>query len=242
VTAAFLLMVVAAAACGPIEANTPTTSTSNVCPETMISVVVAVHDLSAGTQVAPTDVVTQVRSSRQVGVGSLTNANDAVGRYAALNIVANEVLTNSVLLPGPSPAASIPSSDLVTPCPVGPRTTLDVPEFGITMTLPAGVQDASYTIVRYPPEASHGGLVVGSIFLSARSLWLDAQCGGPIKHVDASTIYVYSAAPPQDPTVGPIRHVGLYWFGFQPPTTYCSDAEMTDEQLFRQAFDTLRLS
>lgn len=137
-----------------------------------------------------------------------------------------------------SPASSAPSG-----------SALKVTEFGFSMTLPAGVADATYTVDK--SGAGEQTDVVGAKFTYAGTVYLsttamDAACAGVSTYSSVAAIGVYSTDPTQlQIASGPDKYtkVGQYWYGFSRSQSYCTpaatDATETDITLFHQAFDTI---
>ena len=127
--------------------------------------------------------------------------------------------------PGPSTGAA-------------PGAVLDIKEFGLTLPLPNGIKDATYTI-----DASQNGQngIVGNVIVTTPAVQRDPACasGGGI-----GSILVSTSQLPDSPVTAPDVKIGAYWFELNMAFNGvpCDTAQADGQQLFGQAFEDKFLS
>ena len=158
----------------------------------------------------------------------------------------------------PGSATATPASPTGTPTPsvtpsaspTASAATLVIQEYGVALTLPAGVADATYRI-----DSSMAGSTsdadgkayteLPGVRLWTASLVADPACSG-LEQDGLVAIDVFPSDPsgldiPDGP--GQITHIGQYWFGISQEQAYtCSDGnanEWLSVTSLMQAFGTL---
>ena len=124
-----------------------------------------------------------------------------------------------------------------------PDNTFKIPELGIKMVLPKGLEDLEYAIVKDP---SDGHLRAG---FSTKTLinrdGADTWCIP--EHNAIGSIYQWQQDPGQERQYMAAVHLGLYYYTFVSPQTGCSDKtdlfalQEDQSSLLRKAYDSITI-